>query len=45
VCQQPLSVVEKACGAAAAEKLRAQREAAAPPRAQPAADAAQEPSK
>ena len=46
VCQQPLSVVEKNCGAAAAEKLRAQREAAAPPRAQPAAaEAAQEPSK
>jgi hypothetical protein len=44
VCQQPLSVVEKACGAAAADRLRAQREPkAVPPSAQPAP--AQEPSK
>ncbi|MFO0961595.1 MAG: hypothetical protein U0625_01675 [Phycisphaerales bacterium] len=30
VCQQPLSVVEKACGASAADALRAQRAATAP---------------
>lgn len=28
VCQQPLSIVERLCGSAAAEKLRSQREAA-----------------
>lgn len=47
VCQQPLSVVERLCGADAASRLRAQREAtsaAAPPKASPAA-AAEEPSK
>ena len=31
VCQQPLAVVERLCGAAAAEALRAQRVAALPP--------------
>ena len=49
VCQQPLSVVEKQCGAAAAEKLRKEREAANPSGATPpkgtAAAPGEEPSK
>lgn len=49
VCQQPLAVVERLCGADAAAKLRVQREAAAPapgspPKAAPAS-ASEEPSK
>ena len=41
VCQQPIAVVERTCGAEAAESLRKQREAAAPasPAARPAAGA------
>jgi hypothetical protein len=49
VCQQPLSVVEKQCGAAVAEKLRKEREAANPSGATPpkgtAAAPGEEPSK
>jgi hypothetical protein len=43
LCQQPLNVVEKQCGAAAAEKLRKEREAANPSGATPPKGAASAP--